>query len=148
MRMFCCFASVLAHMTAVVGLSAQEPQLNVSGNPQALTVHTAIAGLAPSPATDMGTSYSLTLSQSSSVVAQLDGPLPAGVTLRIRLVAPPGGTSAGWVNLSTGSTTLVISVPPGTYAGLAIAYELSATLTAGVIPLSSRQISFTVVPAW
>lgn len=126
-------------------LRAQESSLTLSGDPQALVISTAVAGFGPDPAWDEGTTYSLTATATSSIEAQLDSPLPAGVTLRVQLEPPAGALGAGAVVLSTTAQVLVSSIPAGTYSGLGIRYELRATVEAGVVPLSSRRVTFTLV---
>lgn len=126
-------------------VQAQESAMTISGDPQALVIATAVAGFGPDPVWDEGTTYSLTATATSSVEAQLDSPLPAGVTLRVQLEPPPGALGAGAVVLSTTAQVLVSSIPAGSYSGLGIQYQLRATVQAGVVPLSSRRVTFTLV---
>lgn len=126
-------------------LDAQTSSLTLSGDPQPLVISTAVAGFGPDPAWDEGTTYSLTAAQTSSIEAQLDSPLPAGVTLRVQLEPPAGALGAGAVVLSTTAQVLVSSIPAGTYSGLGIRYELRATVEAGVVPLGTRRVTFTLV---
>lgn len=126
-------------------VEAQESSVTLSGDPQALVISTAVAGFGPDPAWDEGTTYSLTSAATSSIEGQLDSPLPSGVTLRIQLEPPPGALGAGSVELTTTPRVLVSSIPAGTYSGLGVRYELRATVQAGVVPLSSRRITFTLV---
>ena len=119
--------------------------ISLSADPQMLIVSEAVAGSTPHPATDATTTYSLDLGQTSSILARLDGPLPTGVTLRIRLFPPAGAADMGVVTLTTLSQTVVASIPAGTYTGYGITYELSATVEAGVVPLNVRQVVFEIV---
>lgn len=124
---------------------AQVAALTLSGDPQALVISTAVAGFGPDPAWDEGTTYSLTITETSRIEAQLDSPLPTGVTLRVQLEPPPGALGAGAVTLSTTAQVLASSIPAGIYSGLGIRYELRATVGAGVVALSSRRVKYTVV---
>jgi hypothetical protein len=121
--------------------------MTLSGDPQVLIIRSAIAGFSPDPAQDGGTVYSIEVAETSDIVAQLDGAMPPGVTLRISLETPTGATGTGTVSLSTAPQALVRSIPPGTYTALGIVYELSATVAAGVVSLDARQVVFTVTPA-
>lgn len=137
--------AVAAALAALAGAgSAQQSSLTVSGDPQALIIRVAFAGLSPEPARDEGTVYSVSVTEFSDIVAQLDAPLPAGVTLLLQLEPPPGATGGGAVSLSTVPQTVVRSIPPGSYSVLGVIYELRATVGAGVVPISSRQITFTL----
>jgi hypothetical protein len=48
------------------------------------------------------------------------------------------------VELGTSPRVLVSDIPAGTYIGLGIRYRLSAATEAGIVPISSRAITFTV----
>lgn len=122
-------------------------EMTLSGDPQALVIATAVAGLGPDPVWDEGTTYSLMTTATSSIEAQLDAPLPPGVTLSLQLEPPPGALGAGTVALGTVPQVLVSSIPAGTYSGLGIRYQLTATVAAGVVPVSSRRITFTITDA-
>lgn len=138
--------ALMAQAAAAGASGAQETMLELSGDPQGLIVWSATAGFAPDPAEANGTTYSLVAADPSYIEVQLEVPLPAGVTLRILLEAPPGASSAGVITLSTTPQVAVSSIPPGSYAGLAIQYELSVTTAAGVVPLSTQLVGFTLAP--
>jgi polyisoprenoid-binding protein YceI len=135
--------AALAAASATV--SAQT--LSVSGSPPALVVSTAVAGAQPLAVTDATTSYttSALLLQKKKITGQLNANMPAGVTLTIALVAPSGATSNGTVTLDNTPRDLVVNISnliPATYP---ITYVLSATVSAGVIPSSSRTVTLTLV---
>lgn len=125
----------------------QESMLTLSGDPQPLVISTAVAGFGPDPVWDEGTTYSLTVTEPSAVEAQLDAPLPPGVTLLVQLEPPSGALGAGPVALSSTPQVLVSSIPVGTYTGLGIRYQFAARVEAGVVPVSSRRITFTITSA-
>jgi hypothetical protein len=138
--------AVLAVLALPAVMSAQA--VVVSGDPGALIVSTAAAGLEPDAFHDATTTYAVTTSAPhQKITARLDAPLPAGVTLTIQLTPPPGATSRGAVALTTLDQELVGPIPtPGSYAGLAIVYAYSATVKAGPIPGTARVVVLSVVP--
>lgn len=115
----------------------------LSGNPPPLVVSTATAGFPPDPAADTNTTYDLIVLSTSKIVGKLNSPLPAGVVLRVTLTAPPGGVSSGSVVLSDADQDLVRLIPPGSYSGLTIRYELVAAVSAAPV-LSTVDVTFTV----
>lgn len=129
-------------LTWAAGVDAQT--LTVSGNPQALVISTAIAGAAPDPAEDQGTTYSVSTGAISRIEAHLEAALPPGVGLWVNLEPPLGAIGAGWVQLTSTPQVVVSSILPGTYSGRGIRYRLTATVQAGVVSLNSRQVTFTV----
>jgi hypothetical protein len=78
------------------------------------------------------------------IVGQLDAPMPSNTALRITLAAPGGATSVGPVDLAMTPQTLVRALPLGTFSGLSITYEFRAVVEAGVVPTTSRTVTFTV----
>lgn len=133
-------------LALLIGMRAEaQTTLSLSADPQMLIVSEAVSGFTPQAVVDATTTYSLELGQTSSVVARLDGPLPTGVTLRVRLFPPSGAADMGVVTLTTLSQTVIAAIPAGTYTGHEITYELSATVRAGVVPLNVRQVVFEIV---
>ena len=65
-------------------------------------------------------------------------------SLSVRLTAPSGGTSLGNVNLDTSPRDLVIAAPPMSFTKVTILYTFKPTVLAGVIPVSSRTVTFTL----
>jgi hypothetical protein len=125
-------------------LSAQT--ITVSGDPSVLAVQSATAGLEPDRVSEATTTYAVTTTAANQrIVARLDAPLPEGVTLTVRLAAPPGATSRGPVTLSVADQELVAVPAPGSHAGLAVSYTLTATVRAGPMPSVGRAVTLTVV---
>lgn len=117
--------------------------MTVSGNPGTMVVGTAVAGSAPEPAAEGSTTYGLAdVAATSRITARVDAPLPTGVVLKVRLAAPAGAVSSGEVALSTVEQDVVRHIGVGSYSGLAITYELSATSAAGVVPLTGPAVTF------
>ncbi len=120
--------------------------LAVSGNPSTLTINTAIAGQQPTSATDSSTTYSVsTLSLVRSISGALNASMPSGLTLKVTLAAPMGGTSQGAVTLTTTSKTLVSNVTVlALQSGIGITYTLSATVNAAKVTNSSKVLTLTL----
>lgn len=126
---------------------AQTSAISVSGNPPSLVIASAIAGGGPIPVSNASTTYSIQSGTSGQrILAVLDSPLPAGVTLEVQLAAPAGAQSAGRVSLSIVAQVAVQNIPLGEFAGLSITYYLSAPTSAGVVPLEGRTVTFTISP--
>lgn len=133
------------HLVLAVPMVAQA-SLTLSGDPQALVISSAVAGFPPDPVFDEGTAYSIVAEELSAIEVSVDAPLPAGVTLHVQMEPPPGALGAGSVEVGTTPRVLVSSILPGTYRGLGIRYQLAAGVDAGVVPISSRRVTFTVTP--
>jgi hypothetical protein len=136
---------VVAHAITAARLGGQV--VVVSGDPGPLTIHMATPGLEPDRVSDATTTYVVTTTGANQkIVARLDAPPPAGVTLTIQLTAPSGAASRGQVALSTLDQEVVGPIPTaGTYAGLAIVYTHSATVKAGPIPMTARAVTISIV---
>jgi hypothetical protein len=121
--------------------------LAVSGDPGVLSVSAAAAGGGLMPASDASTTITVTItSANQKLVARLDAPLPSGITLTMRVVPPPGAASRGAVALSTSEQEIVGPVSAtGTYPGLQIVYQLSATVAAGPVPATARAVIISAV---
>jgi hypothetical protein len=133
----------MALLIMASALSAQT--IAVSGDPAVLTVRSATAGLEPDPASEATTTYAVTTtSPNQRIMARIDAPLPEGMTLTIRLAAPPGATSRGPVTMQTADQELVQIPTPGSYAGLAVSYTLTAVVRAGPVPSLGRGVTLTV----
>lgn len=127
---------------------AAAQSMSVTGSPGSLAITTAVAGSAPTSVTESSTKYStntLLALSTSKITAQLNSPMPAGVTLTITLAAQPGATSMGEVTLSTTAQSVVTNIPTlATASDLAITYRLNATSAAGAIAASSRTVTLTI----
>ena len=139
-------AALVALCVAVPSLKAQF--LSVSGSPGTLVVSSALAGSPLNPATDGSTTYFLLYlgATTQKITAQLNTPMPAGVTLTATLAAPPGASSLGPTDLDASARTVVTGIGI-TLAVRSISYQLSATPAAGVVPLQSRTVTLTLTAA-
>ncbi len=119
-------------------------QISVSGAPS-LTVTTAVAGSAPTSATSNVSNWSVTTNQSTAkITGSLDSNMPAGLTLSANLAAPAGATSAGLSALSATAVDLVTGITKLNASGLGLTYQLDATAAAGVVPSSTRTVTYTI----
>lgn len=123
--------------------------ISVSGNPASLIVTNAIAGAQPT-AVSASTNYTITTpnqgNRTYKITAQLSGAMPAGLTLTATLAAPTaGGTSAGAVVLDATARDVVTAIPNKVTATQSITYQLSATVSAGVVASSTRTVTLTIV---
>ena len=127
-------------------LSAQT--IAVSGTPGLLRISTAVAGSQPVGVSNATTTYTVTTPQQNRtyrITARLDAPMPSGVTLAATLAAPPGSTSLGAVALDATNRDVVTGIRRNANTTRGITYQLSATVAAGVVPLSSRTVTLTIV---
>jgi hypothetical protein len=135
----------VALITAVQSLSAQSNSISLTAL-GTLTISVATPGGQPVTSTNSTGKYSVqAVSGRMKVSAQLDTPLPSGVTLTITLAAPSGAVSLGATALSTSSHDVVRYIPVGDYANLSVTLALSSSVTAGVVPFSTSHIILTLV---
>jgi len=119
-------------------------QIAFTGSPS-LVISTATAGSAPTSVSANAT-YAITTNETDrKITAQLDNDTPSGLTLSAALAAPSGATSAGAVQLSTLAQDVVTGITPVNASGLNVTYTLSATAAAGVVPSTSRTVTYTIV---
>lgn len=119
-------------------------EIAFTGSPS-LVISSATAGSAPTSATANAT-YAVTTNESSrKITAQINSAMPSGATLSVTLAAPAGGTSAGAVQLSTTAQDVVTGISTLNASGLNVTYGLAATAAAGVIPASTRTVTYTIV---
>ncbi|MEO8620891.1 MAG: hypothetical protein ABI625_07490 [bacterium] len=110
-----------------------------------MTVNSATAGSQPNQVT--ATSFyssNLILFGQQRVVAYLNANVPANTTLSVKLTAPSGGTSLGNVNLDTTPRDLVIAATAPFFTNVTILYTFKATVLAGVVPSTSRTVTYTL----
>lgn len=143
MKILAWVALTATTMYAAAPVAAQST-LTLSGDPQAMVISMAVAGSQPDGAVDEGTSYSLVAQEILGIDAQLDALMPPGTALYVQLEPPAASLGAGSVALDTSPRRLVSGVAPGTYNGLSIQYRFTATVEAGVVPMSSRKVTFTI----
>lgn len=135
---------LLCLSTFVVGWTQT---LTVSGNPTAMKITSASAGLPPNSVTEATTTYSVTTNNKNKqkkITAQLNTAMPAGMSLTATMVAPTGATSDGTVTLDATARELVGDITNTTKLTNSITYVLSATPAAGVVTSQSRTVTFTL----
>jgi hypothetical protein len=122
-------------------------EIEVSGDPGALVVNTAVAGSEPTADTDNTTTWDITTNGATDgkkLTGVIDTNMPANTTLEINLTAPSGANSSGDVTLSTTVADLVIDIDSVAESGLTITYTLSALIAAGVVPQASKTVTLTL----
>lgn len=139
-------AATGASAQATQGVSFQVDAINqiaFTGGPS-LVVSSATAGAEPTSAT-AAVSWGVTTNQGNSkITGSMNAALPAGVTLSVSLAAPGGATSAGSQPLGTTAVDLVTGLTRVARSGLGVTYTLSATAAAGVVPSTTRTVTFTI----
>ena len=137
-------AGASAQATQDVTLEVQAVnEIAFTGSPS-LVISSATAGSAPTSATANAT-YAVTTNETNrKITAQIDSDTPAGVTLSVSLAAPAGATSAGAVLLGTTAQDVVTGIGTVNASGLNATYTLSATAAAGVVPSTSRTVTYTI----
>jgi hypothetical protein len=120
-------------------------ELSVSGPPGAIVINTANAGAEPD-ALSKSTTYAITTNETKKITGKLNENMPHGVTLKIKLAAPAGGSSPALpVTLTVGEVDLVTGVSKIAETGLVVTYTLSATSEAGTIALNSlKSVTLTI----
>lgn len=123
-------------------------EIEVTGDTVSLTVSTATAGEQPDVATDESTSYAITTNGTNmKITGAIDSAMPDHVTLKVNLVAPSVGATAGDVDISNATATaldLVTGISQVAESDLGITYELIATVKAGVKASDTRTVTFTL----
>ncbi len=113
-----------------------------------LTVSTATVGAEPNPANGSVTySSGVTFTGQRRVVGSLNANMPANTTLQVRITGGAGGTSLGYVVLNTTPRDIVIAASQSFFSTNTIAYTFTALVAAGVIPTTTRVVTFTLL-AW
>jgi hypothetical protein len=126
---------------------AHAQTLSVTGTPSTMAISGAVAGSQPATLTNNATTYTVSalLILPKKITAQINTNMPAGVTLTVLLVPPSGATNAGRVALDNIARDVVSNITNALPQTKIIEYQLSATVSAGVIPSSSRTVTFTLV---
>lgn len=122
-------------------------EIAFSGDPAPMISSQAIAGNNPMDVIDNSTFYAVTTNGSSEkVVACLDSTMPNGTTLCIMVGAPNGAVSAGPVDLDTSNQNVVTGITQVAQSSLAVTYVFETTIVAGIIPTTTRVVTFTLSP--
>ena len=121
-------------------------KLGVSGNPGALVISDAVAGVSTMSVQDNSSAYNLTTNlDNMKIVASIDNPMPAGTSLMMSL-ASANGTSAGLVDVSNATlpVNVVTGIGRGAQTSQTIGYVFSADAEVGGIPSQTRTITLTL----
>ena len=141
-------AIALSVLLMVSGRAAAQapPRLRITTSPAPLVVSTATAGSPPTPDIDAATTYNVRVHNTAlkKITAQLDAPMPAGVTLTVTLAPPPGATSLGPVTLDAVQRDVLINVT-NVNASFTVTYQVNATIAAGIVAPASRTVTFNLI---
>lgn len=144
-----CRRLLLAIALLLIGSRAVRAQsIGVSGNPALLRISAAIAGSEPVSVTDASSTYTISTPNANrtyKITAQLNAAMPVGVTLTATLAAPNRATSLGAISLDVVARDVVTGIPKNANTSRSITYQLTATVAAGVVPVSTRIVTFTIV---
>ena len=122
--------------------------LTTAGSPATMRVTTAVAGSEPLPITVSGGSYTVTTPQANrtyAITARLNANMPTGTTMAITLSAPPNAVSLGAVSLDVTARNVITGIDRRENFTQNITYTFTATAAAGVVPLSSRTVTLTLI---
>ena len=140
--------TVLAGSTATQTITYEVKAINeisLNGPPAAIVINTTNAGAEPDTLSK-STTYAITTNETKKITGKLNENMPPGVTLKIKLAAPTGGSSPTLpVILTAAEVDLVAGVSKIAETGLVVTYTLSATTEAGTIALnSSKNVTLTI----
>jgi hypothetical protein len=133
------------------------PWWSESGHAQALLVTSSpapmIVSISPAagaqflPVTDNTTSYTVSAlpGQPQKITAQISANMPVGVTLTLSLAPPTGARAPGAVVLDNVARDVVTGVTNTDPESRAITYQLTATVSAGIISPDTRTVTLTLV---
>jgi len=127
--------------------------ITVSGNPGLLRISTAVAGSQPTSVSDATRTFTVNTPPGGggakyNVSMNIDANMPAGVTLTATLAIPAGSAATATPVALDVTPRLALSAIKKNYTGSAtMTYQLAATAAAGVVPVSSRTVTLTIVLA-
>jgi hypothetical protein len=119
-------------------------EVAIDGTPSGLVVQAAQPGQQPAEVVDESSTYRFSSNRKNSISASLSPstPLPAGVTLKLYLTPPSGGSSTE-ITLSPSPQVVVSGMKGRAAAGLTIRYRLTATVDAGTVSTGMVNIVYT-----
>jgi len=121
-------------------------ELNLDGATVELTVNSAVAGSQPTQATDSDT-YDITTNcaeNAKKITGAINTDMPSGLTFKVNMTAPTGGSSQGAVTMSETAANLVTAVDAVAESNIAIDYSLDATVAAGVVASANKTLIVTI----
>jgi hypothetical protein len=142
------FVAALLLIASTRAVGAQT--VSVSGNPGLLRINAAVAGTQPTSVSDATRTFTVTTPNPGNnkyqVYMSLNANMPAGVTLTATLAVPGGSTatSNGAIALDVTNRAMLVNIKKGYTGTAATTYQLTATAAAGVVPLSSRTVTYTI----
>ncbi|MDQ7826688.1 MAG: hypothetical protein RDV48_28050 [Candidatus Eremiobacteraeota bacterium] len=122
-------------------------EMSLTGSPVSLTVQTAAAGDEPD-SSEQSMTYNISSNRANfKLTAALNSAAPADTTVEMQAAAPGGtlgGTSAGFVPLSTTAQNVVSSLNPGYRTAITVTFRFTAPVISGIIASTSRDVTITL----
>jgi hypothetical protein len=121
-------------------------ELNIDGASVTLTVNSAVAGANPDQAS-ASTTYDITTNcaaNAKKITAAINTDMASGLTLKVNMTAPTGGTSAGAVTLSSVAANAVTAIDAVAESNITVGFTLDATAGAGVVAAASKTCTLTI----
>lgn len=152
-RRWCAVIAAAVALLVVDGANAagaQHATVQVSGSPATMRVSGATAGSVAAAVVESSTMYTVFSAGNNSskkIVAQLNAPMPTGVTLMVTFEAPSTAVSIPNVALDATPRDVVTGIDFTHGFTKGITYTLSATPAAGIVPVQSRTVTLTIVGA-
>jgi hypothetical protein len=160
MKHYICFLLVGVFLTLAAGLAFAANsdtitvnyevqainELNIDDASVTLTITTATPGQDPDQVTDSAT-YDITTNcaaDAKKVTAAIDTDMASGLTLKINLTAPTGGTSPGAVTLSSVAVDALTALNAVSETNINMTFSLDATAEAGVVASASKTCTLTL----
>jgi hypothetical protein len=120
-------------------------KVSVSAAATTLDITTAVAGSAPTSVNSTLLTWAVTTNQTTAkITASIPTAMQAGLTLSVNMAAPSGATGGTYKVLTTTAVDVVTGITKLAQAGLAMTYQLDATVLAGVVAADSRVVTYTV----
>jgi succinyl-CoA synthetase alpha subunit len=112
-----------------------------------MTVSGATAGFQPLTVTNNATTYTVSalLIKPIKETDNINDNKPACENLTVILVAPSGATNNGRVALDNIARDVVTNITNAIPQSRTVEYQLTATVSAGVVPTSTRTVTLTLV---
>lgn len=120
--------------------------VTASAGPALMRVSSAVAGFEPNPVTAIATITvrAQKANKPQQITAQLNAPMPAGLTLTLDMTVPTGATSQGAVTLDATARALMGNITNLSAETETLTYTFTATTSAGVVAADSRTVTFTI----
>lgn len=133
--------------TAAVTLNVSAVNaLSVSGNPGTMIVNSATPGSEPAAVTNALTTYAYSSNGTNKkITGALNQGMGSNLTMEVQLAAPTGGSSAGYVSMSTTSQNLANGITKRNESAKTVTYRFTARVAAGVLSSTQKTLTLTLI---